>query len=729
MIRKLKLYILLIIILSNFIFGAILISLTSFNLDKLVMNDISINAIDIKNSETINLVTTKNKVYSILVVLTLVNVLVFILLSRILGKQGLNRLLELRNGVLKTLNGEQVNKITIEKPLFFPNKRDEFDEIAEAINEMQLEVAKREHKLQDKQDALTGLLKILSQKDEELKLSNEVYRIISEETNDGIFVIDFEKGKEVSFEKTKKLLGYKNIDPVSYAEWISLIHKEDVKRGERIFEEHLSGKSKLVEYEYRIKAYDGSYKWVYTRAKAIFDDKNRPTQVIGSNTYIHPKKEAEERVSSLAYFDQLTKLPNRYKFYDSVDERMKLYKENYRMFAAILINIDNFKKINDILGHELGDKLLIQVSEKLSKLVDPEDFLGRIGGDEFIILVEIKDHLDLISKLKAVDSLFKFNWIVEERSFHITASVGVAMYPQDGVDRSELLKNADVALQYAKEVHESKCVIFDSMMKHNMLERHEIENDLRKAIENDEFHVYYQPKISNDGKKIVGFEALVRWIKSNGTIIGPDKFIPIAEETGLIVEIGKIVLEKSCAKVRELNKIKKEKMSVAVNLSPVQFREGDLLKTVTEIIEETGIDPQYLGLEITESLAMENFEGVNDILKEFRKVGIEISLDDFGTGYSSLNYLKRLEIDVMKIDRSFIGDIGKENIDEIIIGSIIHIAHAMNLKVIAEGIETKEQFKYLENLKCDAYQGYLFSKPIPENELTIEYLENILKDI
>jgi len=726
--KKLKIYILLIIVLSNITLTFTLIGLTNLNIEKIVTEGIKSSISNKNNIEEINFDSTRSQIYKVLIVVMCLNIIVYILITTKTNHKGLKRITEVRDSVLRIAKGDYFEEITLEKPYFFPNEKDELDEIIEATNSMQLEVAKREQKLRDKQDALTGLLKILSQKDEELKRSYEVYRIISEETNDGIFMIDFKKNKEVSFTNTKKLLGYEDLEPVSFDSWMGLIHKDDVKRGEIAFEEHLSGKAPLVEYEYRLKANNGEYKWVYTRAKAIFDEKNNPTQLIGSNTYIHPRKEAEERVSRLAYFDQLTQLPNRYKFYESVNKRMSLYKHDYKMFALILINIDNFKKVNDILGHELGDKLLVQVSNKLKNLVDPADFLGRMGGDEFIILVEIKDHTDLVAKLEAVAGLFKYNWVVEERSFHITASVGVAMYPQDGITHSELLKNADVALQCAKEAQGSKYIIFDSMMKHNMIEKHETENDLRNAIANDEFLVYYQPKIFSDGKKVLGFEALVRWVKPNGLIIGPDKFIPIAEETGMIVEIGKIVLEKSCRKIVELNRASSEPINIAVNLSPVQFREGDLKQTVNDILKRTGANPNLLGLEITESLAMENFDGVNEILRELRESGIKIALDDFGTGYSSLNYLKQLEIDIMKIDKSFIWDIGKEYVDEIIIGSIIHIAHAMDLEVIAEGVETKEQFEYLKELSCNGYQGYLFSKPIPEYELTTKSLLHMVMD-
>lgn len=670
---------------------------------------------------------TRIKVFAFAVLFSMFNVFIFYTLTKKMTNQFVNRIMYIQEGIKRISKGDYSKKIIADKMKRF-NEQDEIDIIVEGINKMQLEVAKREMKLTEKQEALTGLLKILSQKDDELRMSYEKYRIISEETNDGIFVIDFTDNQKVSFTKTKEVLGYDDTEITTFNEWMNLIHPNDIERGKAIFDAHFTGNIPLVEYEYRFKAKDGEYKWLYTRAKAIFGEHHEPKQLIGSNTYIHQRKMDEERIMRLAYYDQLTGLPNRYKFNVSMDERIVDYKQEYRMFACILINLDKFKKINDILGHELGDNLLRQVSDKLKGLVDEEDFLGRMGGDEFIILVDIRDHIDLNQKLEAVSSLFKYNWTVEDRSFHITASVGAAIFPQDGISRSELLKNTDVALQHSKENKKGEYIVFDSMMNHVMLERHQIENDLRKAIQNNEILVYYQPKMDHSGKRISGFEALARWIQPDGKMIRPDVFIPIAEETGIIVELGKIILERTCHKIVELNQASHYPISIAVNLSAVQFREDDIIETVREIIHNTGVDPILLGIEITESLAMEDFELVNSILKNFKKLGIQIALDDFGTGYSSLNYLKQLDIDTMKIDKSFIDDIGKETDDEVIIDSLIHIAHSLDLEVVAEGVETFRQLQYLENLNCNGYQGYYFSKPIPEYELTTKSLLDMMNN-
>ena len=724
--KKIIIYALVFLILSNLIFTTTFLGTVYYRATVLIneaqittgMTDVVMSADYLKDG------VVKLIFIGILIMLASI-VIIYFAVFKLVGVF-IDRIHVIREGVERIASGNYSKKIKSKKSFLFKKQEDEFDFIINGINHMQLEVAKREMKLTDKQEALTGLLKILSQKDEELKLSYEMYRIISEETNDGIFKIDFEDGDRVSLMRTREILGYGDEEITTFEEWMSHIHPEDIENGRRIFDDHLFGRTPMVEYEYRFRAKDGEYKWLYTRAKAIFNEKEKPLQLIGSNTYIHPRKIAEENMAHLAYYDQLTGLPNRYRLKECMGQRIDEYKKDYSMFASILININNFKKVNDILGHELGDNLLSQVADKLRTLTDPEDFLGRFGGDEFIIMVDIKDHEDLEHKMKCVADLFEYYWQVEGRSFHITASIGAAIYPQDGQTRSEILKNTDVALHHSKANQNLEFAIFDSMMNHEMIERHEMENDLRSAIQNNEIYVYYQPKIRNSDKRVYGFEALARWVKPDGHVVRPDMFIPVAEETGLIVEMGRLILEKTCKKIVELNRASSEPLTIAVNLSAVQFREDDILQTVQDTIEKSGVDPTLLGIEITESIAMEDFQMVNTVLREFKNLGMHIALDDFGTGYSSLNYLKKLDIDTMKIDKSFIWDIGKEKEDEVIIDSLIRIAHGLNLEVVAEGVETEEQLNYLDNLNCNGYQGYYFSKPIPEFELTTKALIDLM---
>ncbi len=437
------------------------------------------------------------------------------------------------------------------------------------------------------------------------------------------------------------------------------------------------------------------------------------------------RKRSEERLEYLANFDTLTGLPNRVLFFDRLTQAIRHSKRYSETFALLYLDLDNFKCINDTMGHETGDFLLKEVSSRLSRCLRQTDTVARMSGDEFtIILTNIgkPEEATYIAK-KIIDSL-NTPYLLGEISCTVTTSIGISICPQDGTDNNTLIKNADIAMYQAKAAAGNNYRFFSAEMNTALYERIEMENSLKGALQKEEFVLHYQPQIDLFTGEIVGMEALIRWVEPEKGIILPDRFIPLAEETCLIIPIGEWVLHQACKDNKYLQNKGVPPIKVAVNMSLCQFiRQENLMELVARILFEAGLKPEHLELELTESICMENVENTVHTLKEFNSMGVELSIDDFGTGYSSLSYLKHLPIKKLKIDRSFIKDLPDDPDDETIVTTIIAMAHNLKMKVIAEGVETVNQLKFLHSLKCDEVQGYLFSKPLPLDEF-IEFIKN-----
>ncbi|KJR42908.1 diguanylate cyclase (GGDEF) domain-containing protein [Candidatus Magnetoovum chiemensis] len=438
------------------------------------------------------------------------------------------------------------------------------------------------------------------------------------------------------------------------------------------------------------------------------------------------RKRAEERLEYLANYDALTNIPNRTLLFDRINQEI-LHAQRYNQrFAVLYIDLDRFKCINDSLGHNMGDILLVETAKRLTECVRKTDTVARMSGDEFVIILkdisEVQDPAYVAKKIfAAMHRPFDLNSV----KYSINVSIGISIYPNDGQDSSNLIKNADAALYHAKEDIGSNYRYYTNDMNSEIKERMKIENELRQAINEEEFVLYYQPQIDLRTGKIIGIEALIRWAHPISGFIPPSKFIPLAEETGLIVQIGEWVLQKACEQNSLWHKQGLNCLSVAVNMSLYQFiRQYNLMERVAQIIFEAELNPRLLELELTESICMENIDSTINTLREFNDMGIQLSIDDFGTGYSSLSYLKLLPFKKLKIDRSFIKDLNIRTDDYEIVKTIITMAHNLRLKVIAEGVETKEQLEVLRNLNCDEVQGYLFSKPIPPDEIELLFRED-----
>ena len=420
----------------------------------------------------------------------------------------------------------------------------------------------------------------------------------------------------------------------------------------------------------------------------------------------------------LAYHDALTDLPNRRPLKDRLTLALAQARRNEQMLAVMFLDLDQFKVVNDTAGHVEGDKLLQSVSQQLNSVLREGDTVARVGGDEFILLLpKIEQLADATEIAERVLTAVGRTRVIVGHEFNISISIGITLFPTDGDDAETLLTNADIAMYQAKEQGKNNFQFFTPVMNTRIQNRLALENDLRHGLERGEFVVYYQPQLNISTGQIVGVEALVRWQHPERGLVLPMEFIPVAEETGLIVPLGEWVLHAACAQIRSWQEAGLPPLRVAVNLSAREFQQGNLIEAVAGVLEETGLAPEFLQLEITEGVSIQDVDFTIKVMGELKEMGVQIAIDDFGTGYSALSYLRRFPIDVVKIDRSFVCDLTIDSTDAEIATTIIVMAHNLGLEVIAEGVETEEQLAFLKQRRCDEMQGYLFSKPVPAEKL------------
>ena len=456
---------------------------------------------------------------------------------------------------------------------------------------------------------------------------------------------------------------------------------------------------------------------------AVKDDEGDLVSYVCFFSDISERKASEQRIHRLAYYDALTQLPNRTLFQDRLHSALQHGERHQEWVVLMFLDLDRFKPINDSLGHAAGDRMLKEVATRLRACVDSDDTVARMGGDEFTLLLQSQSQREValtraIHVGEQILASLAQPFVLEGREFFVTASIGIALSPQDGNELSQLMKNADTAMYHAKERGKNNFQFYQADMNASALQRLELESDLRHALEQNEFRLYYQPQFSGDGKRLTGAEALLRWLHPQRGLVPPNDFIPVLEELGLVVQVGDWVLRESCRQLAEWHEAKIRVPKISVNLSARQFAEGDLDRRIAQIIEQSGVAPACLELELTESILMEDVANAMQTLTSLKKLGVGIAIDDFGTGYSSLNYLKQFPIDVLKIDRSFVDGLPHGEQDGQIARAIIAMAHSLNLTVIAEGVETLAQLDFLRGHDCDEVQGFLLGRPMPAHQFT-----------
>jgi diguanylate cyclase (GGDEF)-like protein/PAS domain S-box-containing protein len=547
---------------------------------------------------------------------------------------------------------------------------------------------------------------------EELRLSAAVF----ENTTDGVSITD-KNARIISVNrafteitgysekeligKTPSILQSGHHDKEFYTSMWSRIHKHGSWRGE-IWNKRKNGE-------------------IYPQWLSISVVKNeygKRTNYIGVFSDISKLKEVEQKLEYLAHHDSLTGLPNRLLLDSRIKQSLSRATRNNATLAILFLDLDHFKNVNDTLGHPIGDLLLQEVSDRLLECTREEDLIARLGGDEFAIILEgIHDSRDAGKVASKIIETLSEKYTLCEHEVFISCSIGISMFPDDGNNPTELFRNADSALYRAKNEGRNNYRYYTEELTLQAIQRMRMEGNLRYALERNELSVYYQPQIDLSNGQIVGMEALLRWKHPELGFIPPSTFIPIAEDTGLIIPIGAWVLHTACAFLKECIDQGLPKIRVAVNISSYQFHHENLSETVSKILHETGLEAKCLELELTEGIVMKDAESSILILNDLKEIGVEFSIDDFGTGYSSLSYLKRFPIDRIKIDRSFVRNIITDSKDASIAQAIISMSHGMDIKVLAEGVETLEQQEFLRSKNCDEMQGYYFSHPLPEDDM------------
>ncbi|GMQ88669.1 MAG: hypothetical protein BMS9Abin09_0099 [Gammaproteobacteria bacterium] len=451
---------------------------------------------------------------------------------------------------------------------------------------------------------------------------------------------------------------------------------------------------------------------------AIHDEASKVKQYVALFNDITEQKKNEEQLAHQAYHDALTNLPNRLLFDDRLNLALSHAQRHDEKLAVMFLDLDRFKNINDSLGHSIGNHLLKGVAERLVRCLRQEDTVARMGGDEFTILLPHIPHADRAMEVaeKILDSLKK-PLSLEGHELFVSASIGISIYPDDARQAESLMKNADTAMYRAKERGRDNYQFYTAAMNTRALERLTLENQLRRALEREQFELYYQPQMHLGTGQIIGAEALLRWRTEQGELISPAEFIPLLEDTGLILPVGAWVLQQACTQNSAWQAAGYPPLHIAVNLSARQFGQRDLVSQVLDCLATTGLQARYLELEITESIMMDAAQGKPGMLEAFKEAGLQLAVDDFGTGYSSLSYLKKLPVDTIKIDQSFVRDMARDPEDAAIVKTIITLAHDLKRRVIAEGVETQEQLDLLRTLGCDEIQGYLLSRPLPAEAL------------
>ncbi len=694
--------------------------------------------------------------------------------KEVLGKR-LDELPELKGGVAllgdlltRAVNRDYVNNVELKLPDHAPETRffsirttlikgmDEQDEDIYVLVGLDIDDCKQnELKLQLSYEELESTYEELSATEAELheqlhklSVSERRFRLTSEGSGAYIWELDSNTGGYKLSDRWYEVMGYTEEEINSFENGVlSIIHPNDQQTANKARQDHLNGLNPIYETEYRMRTKDNEYIWFEVRGKAIINPADGIVLFHGSLIDISRRKQAElnlhnsyqeleatyeqltatqqelveqydmllenqQNIHRLAYMDSLSNLPNRISLLETME---KYFRRPGSNAALLFVDTDNFKYINDTLGHKSGDILIRKASERLESLVQHEAMLSRLGGDEFVIFIE--DAVNREKVLNLADNIlraFRKSFLIGESNLYVSVSIGISFYPEDGETTEEILKNADVAMYRAKEEGKGTYVVYDKSMHTPFNERMNIEKHLRSAMNNNEFELHYQPQVDIKTGLISGFEALIRWNSPVLGFVSPLSFIKIAEDSRLIIYIGEWVLREASSFMKSIHDRTGLLHKISVNISIIQLLQDDFVEMVLESLEESGLEPSCLELEITESIFMESFENTVSKLEFLKSRGIRIALDDFGTGYSSLSYLQHLPISTLKMDKIFIDSLADDSYSQTFVQTIIVLGHKMGLDVVAEGVEDVSQLAFLNESGCDKVQGYLVSKPVPQ---------------
>ena len=568
--------------------------------------------------------------------------------------------------------------------------------------------------LQDKVDALEHAEEALSQ-------SKERYELAVRGSNDGIWDWSLETGVVHYSTRWKSMLGCDETKvEETIQEWFDRIHPDDLVRVKRLLEKHLCNDLPHFEAEHRMRHGDGRYSWMLTRGEAVRHPDGTPYRIAGSQSDITARKHAEAQLRHDAYHDVLCGLPNRALFRERLERAIKrLNRRDDYLFAVLFVDLDRFKNINDGLGHLAGDSLLIELSTRLAGYTRDTDTLARLGGDEFAVLLEdINSPADAQRAAQRFQEALTAPFLLKGQEVFVTASIGIALGNRSYSGAEEVLRDADTALFHAKDGGRARHETFQRGMHLRAQAQLQLENDLRRSVERGDFHLVFHPIVDIDSCRITSFEALVRWTHGERGQVSPEDFIGVCEETGLIIPLGKIVLEGACSALADWKQRHPDSAppAISINVSPRQLSADGLVEEVSQALEHWDIAPHLLTLEITESALLDDIDSSIQVLQRLKDLGVGLQIDDFGTGYSSLSYLSQLPIDALKIDRSFLRDMTSDANQFNIVSAIITLAHSLDLEVTAEGVEHIAQLDELRRLHCNHAQGYYFTTPIPSDQ-------------
>jgi len=579
------------------------------------------------------------------------------------------------------------------------------------------------------------------EKTQALTKSEERFDLAMQGANDGLWDWSIRSHTAYFSPRWKTMLGFQDWEISELPrEWRKRIHRDDLRKVLLQIRSHLQGKTPTYESIHRVQHQDGHYLWVLDRGRAIFDENGEAIRMVGTQVDITEHKQLEEKIKSaniklkheikervhaqeelahLAKHDPLTNLPNRILFYEQLQKAIRRAELEDDAIAVLLVDLDNFKQVNDTLGHPAGDRLLVDVSNRLNSIVNKNYFLSRFGGDEFVVILEgCSDNFIIDAYAKEIIDLMSQPFRLDDQEIRIGCSIGVTLFPDDGNEPDQLIRDADIAMYHAKDQGRNMFQYFTEEMDQNITEKATLRNMLHGALDRNEFEVHYQPQVEVKTGRVTGLEALLRWYPEISESVSPDKFVPLLEESGLIAEVGSWVLRQACQQIKYLHDKGLKRITIAVNLSPRQFLLEDLADTIDSILIETGLDPKYLEVEITENIFMQDLDLIQKTMLRLKEIGVKITLDDFGTGYSSLGYLKRFPINGVKIDKEFVKDILDNNESRELVTAIIAMTKGLNLDtLVAEGVEKESQLDLLRDSGCPTYQGYLFSEPLAAKAL------------